>query len=171
MSSIRVPSIAFTTYIDVSPAQVYAILTSSKDWDAWFTYRTRIDPRAGGQIQLYWKDFGPYHLSLRANGIVLEAEPGRKLMFQWQVASVATTVTILLEELEGGTLMKLTEEGHTASDHDLAVLVDSAAGWGEALTRLKYYLEHGVTYGFVPHAVGAKPSLTDQRVFKRVVMV
>lgn len=171
MSPIRVPSIAFTTYIDVSPAQVYAILTSSKGWDTWFTYRTRIDPQAGGQIQFYWKDFGPYHLSIRANGIVLEAETDRKLMFQWQVASVATTVTIVLEELEGGTLMKLTEEGHTASDQDLAVLVDSAAGWGEALTRLKYFLEYGVTQGIMPYAVGAKASLTDQRVFKRVVVV
>ncbi|HEX6289032.1 MAG TPA: SRPBCC domain-containing protein [Herpetosiphonaceae bacterium] len=171
MSLIRVPSIAFTTYIDVLPDQVYAILTSSKGWDTWFTYRTRIDPQAGGQIQFYWKDFGPYHLTLRANGIVLEAEPNRKLMFQWIVASVPTTVTIMLEELEGGTLVKLTEEGHTATDQDLAVLIDSAAGWGEALTRLKYYLEYGVTYGVVPHAVGAKPSLTDQRVFKRVVVV
>jgi uncharacterized protein YndB with AHSA1/START domain len=171
MSSIKVPSIMFTTYIDVSPAQVFAILTSAHGWDAWFTQRTTLDPQPGGEIRFHWKDFGPYHLSLHANGIVLEVEPCRKFVFQWLVASVPTTVSITLEELGGGTLVKLNEQGHTATDQDLAVLVDCAVGWGEALTMLKYYLEHGTHYGTVPHAVGAKASLTDRQVFKRVVLV
>ena len=171
MSSLRLPNIECTTYIDVSPAQVYATLTSGHGWDAWFTYHTKLDPYPGGQVQFHWKDFGPYHLSLDARGIVLEAEPRRRFVFQWSVASIPTTVSIAMEELGGGTLVKLREEGHSPTDQDLAVLVDCAIGWGEALTRLKYYLEHGITYGKVPYAVGAKPSLTDRQVFRRVALV
>ena len=171
MKSLKVPSIETTTYINVSPAQVYATLTSGEGWDAWFTYHTQIDPHPGGQIQFHWKDFDPYHLSLHADGIVIEAEPRRRFVFQWSVASIPTTVSILLDELGGGTLVKLREEGHCPTDRDLAVLVDCAIGWGEALTRLKFYLEHGITYGTVPYAVGAKPSLTDRQVFRRVALV
>lgn len=171
MSSVNVPSIEFTTYIEASPTLVYATLTTSEGWDAWFTNGTKLDAQPGGQIQFHWKDFGPYHLSMDAQGIVLEAESNRKFVYQWIVASVPTTVTFTLEELAGGTLVKLTETGHTASPEDLVVLVDCAMGWGEALTLLKGYLEHGSTYGTVPHAVGSKPSLTDRQVFKRVALV
>jgi hypothetical protein len=31
-------------------------------------------------------------------------------------------------------------------------LIGCATGWGEALTLLKFYLEHGLTYGAVPAA-------------------
>ena len=34
--------------------------------------------------------------------------------------------------------------------------MECAAGWGEALTLLKFYLEHGVTYGEVPPATDSE---------------
>ena len=52
--------------------------------------------------------------------------------------------------ITGGTVVTVTESGHTASPKDLEALVECASGWGEALTLLKVYLEHGITYGEVP---------------------
>jgi hypothetical protein len=47
-------------------------------------------------------------------------------------------------------VVTVTESGHTTSPRDLEALVECASGWGEALTLLKVYLEHGITYGEVP---------------------
>ena len=64
--------------------------------------------------------------------------------------ATTTTVAFTLEPLGSGTKLTLNESGHTTSPKDLEALVDCAAGWGEALTLLKFYLEHGTTYGDVP---------------------
>ena len=62
------------------------------------------------------------------------------------------TVAFTLEPLGSGTLVKLTESGYSASERDAKAHVGCAVGWGEALTLLKFYLEHGLIYGHVPSA-------------------
>ncbi len=54
------------------------------------------------------------------------------------------------EPLGSGTLVTVVESGYTHRENDLKTLIDCASGWDEALTRLKFYVEHGVKYGRVP---------------------
>jgi uncharacterized protein YndB with AHSA1/START domain len=71
-------------------------------------------------------------------------------VFQWTPGDSTTTVAFDLEPRKDGTVLTVTERGHTTSRRDLEALVECAAGWGEALTLLKVYLEEGLTYGEVP---------------------
>lgn len=141
-----------TTYIKASPEEIYKMLTTGEGWDAWFTAGTTVDPRPGGKIQLRWKNFGAGRWTMEDGGPVLEAERNHKFTFQWSPGSSPTKVSFTLNKLGPGTLLQITESGYSLTDSDIAVCVDSAVGWGEALTLLKFYLEHKLTYGKVPFA-------------------
>jgi uncharacterized protein YndB with AHSA1/START domain len=150
MTDLTIPPISCRTYIAAPPERVYDTLTTGAGWDAWFTAGTTVDPRTGGQVQLRWQDFGVERYTATAGGPVLAAERPRQLVFQWTPGDSTTTITLDLQPLGPGTIVHVTETGHTASPRDLAALVECAGGWGEALALLKFYLEHGVTYGAVP---------------------
>ncbi len=53
---------------------------------------------------------------------------------------------MVLSEQSGGTVLRLTEQGHANDSKGRAMALECAAGWGEAITLLKFYLEHGITY-------------------------
>lgn len=150
MNDIEIPNIEHSTYIDVSPDRVYRILTTGSGWDQWFTKGTFVDPKRGGEIRFRWKEFGASCWTLEDGGPVLEVEPDRRFSFQWNPAGHPTTVTFDLEILGKGTLVKLIEHGYRANKEDLVAMIGCSVGWGEALTLLKFYLEHGITYGTVP---------------------
>ena len=59
-----------------------------------------------------------------------------------------TFTIISLEKLGTGTLVRLEEFGYLMDD--LEISLGCAAGWGEALTLLKFFLEGGHVYGEVP---------------------
>jgi uncharacterized protein YndB with AHSA1/START domain len=95
-------------------------------------------------------DFGVDRFAGEDGGPVLEAVPPRRFVFQWTPGDTTTTVAFDLESRGSGTVVRVCETGHTTSQRDLEALAECAAGWGEALTLLKMYLEHGITYGPVP---------------------
>lgn len=152
---IKLPPIAYTTYIDSSPERVYETLTTASGWDAWFTQGAQVTAYPGGSILFRWKDFKVERYTGESGGPVLEAVAPRRFVFQWTPGDSTTTIEFDLEPLGLGTVVTVVESGHTESERDLAALVECAAGWGEALTLLKMYLEHGITYGEVPDP--AKP--------------
>jgi hypothetical protein len=78
--------------------------------------------------------------------------PPERFVFRWTPGETPTTVAFDLNARGTGTVLTVTETGHSQSQQDMNALVDCAAGWGEALTLLKFYLEHSVTYGPVPEA-------------------
>ena len=49
-------------------------------------------------------------------------------------------------EHEEGTLMKLRESGYENSEDGHKRFEDCATGWGQALTLLKFFCEHGIVY-------------------------
>ena len=65
--------------------------------------------------------------------------------FEWG-SSMVSTVEFHLKAQYGGTVVTLYEYGYPASDAGLVNMLDCASGWGEALTLLKFYLEHGIVY-------------------------
>ena len=104
--------------------------------------------------------WGPVHTGLEIGGPITAIEPSARFAFQWTTAGHPTTVDFRLEPRGDGTIVVLTENGYTEQDLAPTGVVGSvdnrspfamcARGWGEALTLLKFYLEHGVTYGSVP---------------------
>ena len=154
MGRMELPPIRYATYIDTSPEAVYATLTTAVGWDAWFTQGTEVDAHPGGSIRFRWVDLGVDHSTGEDGGPVLEAVPPRRFVFQWTPGDTTTTVAFDLEPRGSGTVVRVCETGHTTSPRDLEALAECAAGWGEALTLLKMYLEHGITYGPVPEPGG-----------------
>jgi uncharacterized protein YndB with AHSA1/START domain len=142
------PPIRYRTYVGSPPHVVYETLTTSSGWDAWFTQGAEVDARPGGWIHFRWVRFGADRVSAEDGGPVLEAVPNGRLVFQWTPRSdpgaTATTVAFDLKARGPGTVITVTEWGYSTSEEDLAAYVQCAAGWGEALTLLKIYLEHGI---------------------------
>lgn len=128
--------------------QVYDALTTAEGLDGWFTKNAQVDPRPGGFIRFRWVDWGPDHFSGEDGGPVLEAERSRRFVFQWSPdePSYATTVKIDLESVGDGTVVRLLESGYHDTPSGRTACLDCAVGWGEALTLLKFYVEHGFRY-------------------------
>jgi uncharacterized protein YndB with AHSA1/START domain len=88
-----------------------------------------------------WVDWGPEKdINQEAPGRVIEAKRPERFVFEWGKPGEETTVEIVLEEREGGTLLKLREYGF----RDLGSAMGNASGWGEALTLVKFWIEHGI---------------------------
>ncbi|HET7615970.1 MAG TPA: SRPBCC domain-containing protein [Bacillales bacterium] len=136
------PEVSQSTYIKAAPSAVYETLTTAEGWNAWFTDETSVD--LNGEIRLRWKSYGRNGKDIEDGGPVLKAEPGEAFAFQWSPGLVPTTVSFVLEPFREGTLVELRETGYSSADRDVAACVDCAAGWGEALTLLKFYMEHGI---------------------------
>ncbi|HEX6718365.1 MAG TPA: SRPBCC domain-containing protein [Pyrinomonadaceae bacterium] len=144
------PTIHHCTYIETPVSRVYETLTTSIGWDGWFTQGATVDLRPGGHIQFRWNNFGGGRWTTEDGGAVVDVELDTTFSFQWSPAGHPTTVTFTLKSLGLGTLVTLRETGYGSNIEDLNVALACAVGWGEALTLLKFYLEHGITYGQVP---------------------
>jgi hypothetical protein len=55
-------------------------------------------------------------------------------------------VTIVITPVENGSVVTLRETGYPDTDIAKQIMLGCATGWGEALTLLKFYLEHGIKY-------------------------
>jgi len=150
MSDELLPPITYSTYINAAPAVVYETLASAEGWNGWFTTTATMDARPGGSYRFHWENWAAEHETVTLTGPVVEAEPGTVFSFRWETGENMTTVRFALEARGPGTIVRLTESGYTFSDLDVRACLSCAGGWGEALTLLKFYLEHGVTYGDVP---------------------
>jgi uncharacterized protein YndB with AHSA1/START domain len=127
-----------TVEVAAPPERVYRALASSEVVDWWVRpgfFDTREwtgDVRAGGG----WRAAGvgrggPYVLE----GEFVEVDPPRTLVHTWRLGGVPappTTVTCLLEPVEGGTRITLRQDGFTSPD----VCAATAAGWETSFERL-----------------------------------
>jgi uncharacterized protein YndB with AHSA1/START domain len=136
------------TLIHVDPMRVYLALTTSEGLDSWFTRGARVNAHPGGQILFRWENWGPDHINTEDGGPVLEAIPPQRFVFQWHpdLPEYATTVELNIIPTDDGTIVSLREHGFTDQPSGREAMINCATGWGEALTLLKFYLEHGVSY-------------------------
>ncbi|MEW5923490.1 MAG: SRPBCC domain-containing protein [Candidatus Zixiibacteriota bacterium] len=137
-----------TTFIAAPIEKVYATITSAKEWNAFFTTGMELDPVPNGKMIWRWKDWGPNFYSTEADARVIKAEHPHHFVFQWYPVDKdnPTTISFKLIEKFGGTVVELTESGYPDSDKGRAMILECASGWGEALTLLKFYIEHGIIY-------------------------
>ncbi|MCI1592146.1 MULTISPECIES: SRPBCC family protein [Heyndrickxia] len=140
------PMIQHCTYIKVDRKKIYEVLTSADGWNAWFTDDTKLDirPDGTGEIKLRWSKFGIDERDMEDGGVILEAIPNHRFVFQWSPVKRKTVVSFKLIDYKNGTLVQLDEIGYVDTEHDIEACIDCAIGWGEALTLLKIYLEYGI---------------------------
>jgi len=136
------------TLVRAKPEVVYDAMTTGSGLDACFTVGSEVDARPGGNIIFRWKRWGPDKYTNDAQGTVVEAKRPERFVFQWKAdnPSYATTIELDFEEVEEGTVVRLREHGYQDTPSGRAAMLECAAGWGEALTLMKYYVEHSVTY-------------------------
>lgn len=134
------------TFIAAPPEKVYDTITSAEDWDAFFTTGMELDPKPGGVCSFCWKDWGPDEYSLKVPGKVLEAKRPELFSFEWGSEGRATTIRMALSPVANGTVLTVTESGYRDTHDSIAMMLECASGWGEAVTLLKFYIEHGIVY-------------------------
>lgn len=143
-------SVTHRAYVAVPVSRVFEVLTTAEGWCGWFAAGAIVEPHEGGAIQFEWQDFGPDHFSATDHGRVVEVVENRRFSFTWSPASHETLVTFDLEQRAAGCLLSVHETGYGFNAADVETALQVAVGWGEALTLLKFHLEHGIQYGTVP---------------------
>jgi uncharacterized protein YndB with AHSA1/START domain len=140
--------VSFSILVRAKPERVYDAIATAEGLDAWFTTSASVDARRGGQIHFRWKDWGPERYTGENGGPVLEARRPERFVFQWKVdsGSYDTTVEINFEPVDEGTVVRLIEYGYEDSPTGLKDMLNRASGWAQALTLMKFYVEHGVRY-------------------------
>ncbi len=147
MTNLVDTDIRHSTFVRAPPEKAYAAFATSQGLDAWFTTGAEVDARPDGKIVYRWKDWGPNHVTTQALGTVHEARPPQRFVFDWDSGDVnPTIVEIDFKQVNNGTLIRLRENGFQDTPRGRERLAREATGWGEALTLVKFYLEHGLRY-------------------------
>lgn len=136
------------TFVRAEPQVVYAAFASAEGHDSWWTDGATLEPWPGGALRLPWDSWEPERAAAEMAGIVTEARPGERFCFRWNAGEPAQPVSVELTFAahRGGTAVRLVEYGYPDTPQGQANARRSAAGWGEALTLAKFYVEHGIRY-------------------------
>jgi len=142
--------IKHSTMIKAPIEQVFDAITTAEGLDKWFTNGAVVDRRSGGEIKFRWTNERGMVSGgiIEDGGPVLEVEEPNRFVFQWHPDknTYATTVEITFQSVEKGTLVSIREYGFHDTQAGREAFMGCATGWGEALTLLKFYVEHGITY-------------------------
>ncbi|MEO5778652.1 TIGR03086 family metal-binding protein [Arthrobacter sp. PAMC25284] len=120
-----------TVFLPVDPDTAFALITEPERLRRWKTIAARVDLRLGGEYR--WT-ITPGHVAM---GIFQEIEPGKRVVYTWgwegsgDLPPGASTVTVNLEAVDGGTTVQLIHEGLTGEQETA-----HAAGWNHFLDRL-----------------------------------
>src|ERR1700739_3175688 len=117
--------------VPLDPADTFALITEPDRLRRWMAVAARVDLRAGGEYR--WT-VTPGHT---AAGTVVDVGPGRRVVYSWgwegggDPAPGASTVTVTLTPVDGGTEVRLVHDG--LADEQAA---RHAEGWNQYLERL-----------------------------------
>lgn len=113
-----------TLVIRARPATVFAFLTDTPRWAAWWGAGSSIDPRPGGAMRIRHAN------GVEVSGEVLEVQPPERIVFTYGYATGpasppgSTRVTISLESHAEGTRLHLTHEFGSEAARD-----EHVQGW------------------------------------------
>jgi uncharacterized protein YndB with AHSA1/START domain len=140
--------VEFSTLVRAHPEQVFDAIATAEGLDGWFTHGAAVDSKAGGQILFRWKNHGLNNYSGENGGPITEARRPHRFVFQWKADSglYMTTVEIDFTPVNSGTAVHLVEYGYEDSPVGTQDFLNRVSGWAQALTLMKFYVEHGVTY-------------------------
>lgn len=118
-----------TALLPVSADEAFALITQPDRLRRWLTVSARVDLRAGGEFR--WTLTPMAVLA----GTVTEVDPGRRIVleFGWQQSADprTDTVTITIEPVDGGTLVRLVHDGLPDDGRDVL------EGWTHFFERLE----------------------------------
>ena len=137
--------ITHKTLVSAPQEAVFDALATSAGFDRWFTDGTTLEGKPGGEMVLCWVDWGADRVTTESNCRVVTYERPDRFSYSWWT-DPSTTVSLEFSTTDEGTLVTVHEEGYQNSPTGWERCLDCATGWGEALTLVKFYLEHGVTY-------------------------
>jgi uncharacterized protein (TIGR03086 family) len=121
-----------STVLPVSPDEAFALITEPERLRRWQTVSAYVDLRAGGEYR--WT-VTPGHT---AAGTYREVDPGKRVVFGWgwegdtELAPDASTVTVTIEPVDGGSRVTLEHEGLSAE-----LAKRHAEGWDHYFERLE----------------------------------
>jgi uncharacterized protein YndB with AHSA1/START domain len=126
-------------------AKVFDAMTTAEGLDGWFTKGAYVDRKPGGIILFKWVDWGPDEVNSETTCPIIEVKAPERIVFKWWEDHY-TTVELNFEEVDEGTKVTLKEFGYQNTDEGHRRCLECATGWGEALTLLKFYVEHNLRY-------------------------
>lgn len=138
------------TFIQSTPSNIYDRLTSGTGWERWFATEAAIGDRPGSQVYFRWQNFGANRYSAEDHGRIVTLEKGKTFAFTWHPGMMETLVSFTFEKLGDGCMLTVKETGYSNEEKDVSIAISVASGWGEALTLLKFFVEHHLIYGTVP---------------------
>lgn len=142
-------SIEHATFVRAPADKVFRAISTAEGLNAWWTQGTVMERRVGGRILFAWREWGPDKLTVEGRARILQLRENEVFAWRWDDAEgyPSRTSEIELEERDGGTVVRVTD---TPTDPDAPhgdiIPLAVAAGWGEALTLMKMWVEHGVRY-------------------------
>lgn len=148
MSAIFDPPITHSVLVRAERERVYDALSTGEGLDSWFTVGSSVDRRPGGAIHLRWQDWGADRINAEDHGTVLEVQRPDRFVFTWHPSGPNFETTVAFDFIpdERGTIIRLHETGYPDTPAGRSGLISCATGWGEAMTLVKFYLEHGARY-------------------------
>jgi len=143
----KVREVRFDTIVRAEPERVFDAIATADGLDAWFTSGTTLEAKAGGALIFRWVDWGLEKFTGEMAGNVIESNRPGKFVFRWPVDSdgYMTTVTITIEATEEGSIVRLVEGEYEKGEVGNQDMLNRASGWAQALTLMKFRVEHGVT--------------------------
>jgi uncharacterized protein YndB with AHSA1/START domain len=140
--------VKFDTIVRAEPARVYQAMTTAEGLDGWFTRGTTLEAKAGGELVFRRENWGVEKSNGEMAGEVVELRPSERFTFRWPVDSggYMTTVVVDFEPNPDGTVVRLVEGIYEDGDVGTQDMMNRASGWAQALTLMKFWVEHGVTY-------------------------
>ncbi|MCG3226217.1 MAG: SRPBCC domain-containing protein [Candidatus Heimdallarchaeota archaeon] len=150
MTRIIDVDIVHSTLIRAPIEKVFDAISTGEGLDSWFTQGAKVERKLGGSIYFRWEGERTdiTEGTIEDGGPVLEVERPTCFVFQWSPDnnSYLTTVELNFKEEEKGTRVSIKEKGFHDTPEGRKAMIGCSTGWGEALTMMKYYLEHGVKY-------------------------
>jgi len=164
-------SIEVEVDLDAPVDAVWRALTEAEELESWFPLTARVEPGAGGEIELRWGD------EVKSRMPIEIWEPGRHLRTLWLVRqqtgggeeAAPALVDFHLEGRAGTTRLRLVHSGFSGAE-DWDDLFDGfLRGWAFELRSLQHYLERhrGRRRGMVrvQHAIDGGAEEAWQRLF------
>ena len=125
--------------------KVYDAMTTAEGLDGWFTEGTTTTRKPGEKMILRWVDWGVDKVTSKAECPIVEVKVPERFVFQWWDDHL-TTIEMDFIEVDEGTIVTVKEHGYQDTTEGHRRCLECAVGWGEALTLLKFYVEHGLRY-------------------------
>ncbi len=134
--------------IHSSVEKIFLLISTSQGWDAWFTTGTVFEFGLE-KTKFVWKNWGADQVDAEASVKIEEIIPNKKVLFYWNYTLEGGPTKVLLEleaKDQNRTILSVTESGYPMHTKGEEMLIECSTGWGEALTLIKFYAEHGIRY-------------------------